>query len=245
TKYKGQDLGSLKGSGLVKKYRQHQAETATFRLAEFVGKLGNSPLHCQFVTEVRDGEGPADAIDKYGRFVGNVLVGNDDINLAILRRGWAVVALYNSMTRSEIEDCLAAWKVGRAAPGGIARYLTKTIGAFNPKLTYRGGAGAKFKLEGTRKFIHPKLYRRQCTWWAYRTNGTFKPGFDTFLTLSKHDVFYELAEFLDDAPYTAVQIPIEKMVEGGKKVVYRPEQVVFKDAPSTLYGADGKKLERW
>jgi len=245
TKYKSQDLGSLRGTGLVKKYRQDQGETATVRLAQYLGTLGPSPVPCQFVTELVDDEGPGDAIDKYGRFVGNVRINNVDINLEILRRGWAVVALYNSMRRGEIEECLNGWNMGRNTPSGIVKYLTKTIAAFEPDLLYRGAADTEVQQEGTRRFIHPKLYRRQCTWWAYRKHGTFKSGFDTFLGLSEHDVFYELDDYLDDAPLVAVQVPIEKMVKNGSEVVYRPDEVVFKDAPSKLYGPDGEQLEQW
>src|SRR4029450_1890565 len=70
TKYKGQDLGSLRGTGLVKKYRQDQGEPAPVRLAQYLGTLGPSPVSCQFVTEVVDDEGPGDAIDKHGRVSG-------------------------------------------------------------------------------------------------------------------------------------------------------------------------------
>jgi hypothetical protein len=40
-------------------------------------------------------------------------------------------------------------------------------------------------------------------------------------------------------------VPIEKMVKNGSEVVYRPDEVVFKDAPSKLYGPDGEQLEQW
>lgn len=245
TKYKGQDLGSLKGSGLVKKYRQHQAETATVRLGTYLRTLGTSPLPCQFFTEVDDDEGPADAIDKYGRFVGNVLINAVDVNLEILRQGLAVVALYNSMQRSEIEACLRAWNTGANAAGGIVRYITKTIGTFDAQLTYRKPAGAVIVSEKVQKFIHPKLYRRQCTWWAYKKFGTFRSGFDTFLTLSKNDVFFELSSVLDDGRFAAVPIPLDKMVKGGKTIMYGPDQVVFKEAPSRLYAIDGKVIDQW
>ena len=137
-----------------------------------------------------DAEGPGDTIDKYGRFVGNFIVGGVDINLEILRQGWAIVALYNSMQRSEMESCVTAWKAGVNAGNSIGRYLTRTIGAFEPALLYQPPATAVASSEGTRKFIHPKLYRRQCTWWAYRKLGPFKSGFDTFLTLSEKHVFF-------------------------------------------------------
>jgi hypothetical protein len=167
-----------------------------------------------------------------------VRINNVDINLEILRRGWAVVALYNSMRRGEIDECLNASNMGRNTPSGIVKYLTKTIAAFRAGPTLSGQ-------RGTRRFIHPKLYRRQCTWRAYRKHGTFKSGFDTFLGLSEHDVFYELDDYLDDAPHVAVQVPIEKMVKNGKEVVYRPDEVVFKEAPSKLYGPDGAELQHW
>lgn len=53
------------------------------------------------------------------------------------------------------------------------------------------------------------------------------------------------SEFFDDAPYTAVQIGIDEMVKSGEEVIYQPDEVVFKDAPSTVFSADGKELEPW
>ena len=35
------------------------------------------------------------------------------------------------------------------------------------------------------------------------------------------------------------------MVKHGKKVVYGPEEAVFKDALSILYAANGEKIESW
>lgn len=116
--YKGHDLWSLRGSGTVMPYRQHQAETATVLLSAYLGTLGPSPLHCQFFTHVQDDEGPGNAVDKYERFVGNPMIDRIDLNFEIPRRGLAVVSLYNSMRRSEIQACLDAWKIGRTVPRG-------------------------------------------------------------------------------------------------------------------------------
>jgi hypothetical protein len=110
--------------------------TTAVRLTEYLHTLGNSPLPCKFITEVIDEVGPSDAIDKYGRFVGNVRIHDVDINLENLWRGWAVVALYNSMNRTEIEDSLDAWKVGRSATDGVVKYMMKTIDSFDPDLFY-------------------------------------------------------------------------------------------------------------
>ena len=243
--YKGQPFGSLRGSGLVKKYRQRQAETATVRLGRYLSTFGTSPLSCRFQTEVTDHEGPADAVDKYGRFVGNVLVNEIDINLEILRQGLAIVALYNSMQPAEMEACLEAWAIGKTATDGVAQYQTRTIGEFDPQLLYQPPATATLTPEKTKKFIHPKLYRRQCTWWAYRKLGTFKGGFDTYLSLFPDDIFYERSSMRDEGFLAATPFQIEQMVKGGQKVIYAPDEVVFKEAGSQLFTAEGKIIREW
>lgn len=243
--YKGQPFGSLKGSGLVKRYRQRQAETATVRLGHYLTTFGTSPLPCRFQTAVTDHEGPADAVDKYGRFVGNVLINDIDINLEILRQGLAIVALYNSMTPAEMEACLEAWAIGKTATEGVVQYQTRTIGEFDPQLLYQSPASATLKPEKTAKFIHPKLYRRQCTWWAYRKLGTFKGGFDTYLSLFPDDIFFERSSMLDEGFLAATPFQIEKMVKAGRKVIYDPDEVVFKEAGSQLFTAEGQMIREW
>jgi endonuclease YncB( thermonuclease family) len=255
TKWKGKALGSLKGlkrpngTSLVTKYRQPQAETGTVRLATFLAQRANgAPLPVRFVSELDHEQGPGAAIDKYGRFVGNILVEPGtptevDINLWILEQGLALVALYNSMQRPEIDACVTAYARGANAQGGIARFVTKTITTFDPDLLYRK-KGSVIQNEAQARFIHPKLYRRQCTWWAYKAAKKFTSGFDTFLGLSKDDTFFETAEFLNSGPLSAIQIPLKEMVTGGK-VVWSADEVVFKEGSSTLYGADGGKLDNW
>src|SRR5262245_50758880 len=69
-------LGSLakaanNGVQVVFEYRQAQAETATARLGKHLAAKSSKPaIPCTFVTGLDDQKGPADAVDKYGRFVG-------------------------------------------------------------------------------------------------------------------------------------------------------------------------------
>ena len=247
-KWKGVPLGSLRGTGLIKKFRQTQAETAVVRLATWLATIGPSPLPCRFVSMIDHDQGPADAVDKYGRFVGNVFVrpGTNqatDVNLWILEQGLALVALYNSMRREEIDACVQAWARGSNAANGVCRFVTKKVGSFDAKCVYRK-KGSPLVDEGKARFIHPKLYRRQCTWWAYRKAQRFSSGFDTFLGLSKDDVFFETADFLNSGPLSAVQIPLNEFVAGGR-VVYSADEVVFKEGASALFDADGDRIESW
>lgn len=248
TKWKGKALGSLRGTGLIRKFRQDQAETAVVRLAAFLHSVGASPLPCRFVTAVDDDRGPGDAIDKYGRFVGNIYVrpgepSEIDVNLWILEQGLALVALYNSMRLEEIKACTEAWRRGTLAKDGISRFVTKTVGMFDPDTVYRK-KGSEVVDEGKAKFIHPKLYRRQCTWWAYKTAKRFTSGFDTFLGLSKDDVFFETPDFVLNGPLAAVQIPLDELVAGGK-VVYSADEVIFKEAAASLYTPAGERITSW
>jgi endonuclease YncB( thermonuclease family) len=247
-KWKGNALGSLAGTGQIKKYRQAQAETAVVRLAAFLASIGRSPLPCRFISNVDHEQGPADAIDKYGRFVGNIFMrpGSTrpiDVNLWILAEGLALVALYNSMTRDEIDACIQAWSIGGNAAGGVCRFVTKTVGRFDVKRLYRK-KGSDLQDERSERFIHPKLYRRQCTWSAYKNAKRFTSGFDTFLGLSKDDVFFETADFLNSGPLSAVQIPLDEMVAGGR-VVYSADEIVFKEGASTLFDRRGRRIQTW
>ncbi|MFO0697882.1 MAG: hypothetical protein U0236_01545 [Nitrospira sp.] len=232
--YKGQPFGNLKGSGLVKKYRQRQAETATVRLGRYLSTFGTSPLPCRFETVVTDHEGPADAVDKYGRFVGNVLINDIDINLEVPEQDLAIVALYNSMTPAEME----AWAIAKTATARAAQYQSRTIGEFDPQLLYQSPGSATLTSKKTHRFVHPKLYRRQCTWWAYRKLSTFKSGFDTYLSLFPDDIFFERSSMNTDGFLAATPFQIEKMVKAGRKVIYPPDEIVFEEAGSQPFTAE-------
>lgn len=236
-------LGSLAGTGLSRDYRQHQAETATVRLGGFLASKGSGRLACRFYSELDHDEGPAAAIDSYGRFVGNILVGRVDVNLWLLERGLAMIALYNSMSRGEINACLSAWNNGKGT--GIARYHTRQITKFDPALVVRA-KGSQIVDEGAGKFILPKLFRRQCTWYAYRKAGLLRDDYQKFLQRSdERDRYFELRDILAGGLNSARSRPFSTCVERGRKLLRRPEQIVFQEDASTLYDARGRPITSW
>ncbi|NJS36800.1 MAG: hypothetical protein HC765_10895 [Brachymonas sp.] len=174
--------GALKGTGLIKDYRQQQAETAVVKLAQFLQSFGSSSLDCTFTSELKATEGPGAAIDKYGRFVGDIILPDGtNLNLWLLEQGLAVVALYDSMLPHEIDESVAAWQRGRTKRTGIARYYSARFMAFDSDLEYRP-VGSPILPEATRKFIHPKFYRRQTSWWAFQQADIFEGDFGDWLT---------------------------------------------------------------
>jgi hypothetical protein len=229
----------------VFEYRQAQGETATVALRDRLKKASKQPtVPCTFVTQLDDKKGPAEAIDKYGRFVADILIGNSNLNHWLLEQGIAVVSLYNSLEDDELRAYLDAWSIG--SKKGIARHYSKTVLPFDPTLIYRK-KGAKVVSEGNNRFIMPKLYRRQTTWFAYNKLGKFPADLQAFLqTKDDTDRIYEITDFLDNG-LAAVQHPFSLCVKDGK-MTRKPEKIVFKEAPSALYSmqsGQAKKLTSW
>ncbi len=228
---KGSD-GKLKGTGLIKDYRQHQAETAVVKMAKFMKTLGGNPLPCKFVSQLKASEGPGAAMDKYGRFVGDVILPDGtNLNLWLLQQGLAVIALYDSMLPEEIDESLTAWQAGRAAREGIARYYNDQFTKFDPTLVVRA-LGSKVEDEKASKFLHPKFYRRQTTWWAFTQVKIFKGDFGDWLTEKGEQCWY-LPEFRKLGS-KAKKYPIYEREFDGDGIGWEPEEFIFPESPSSM-----------
>jgi endonuclease YncB( thermonuclease family) len=237
---------SLKGTGLFVDYRQRQAETGTNALRKFLKGMAdkNGIVPCVFDTNLDAGKGPGEALDKYGRFVGDILVGQGkkqvNLNLWLLEQGWAIVALYDSMLQDEIAATLKSWRKGKGQ-GSQPFYRAK----FEPfeRLEFRE-PGAKVQDEGKNKFIHPKYFRRYVTWFAHSTAKNITGTYLDFLE-SKAEEVYELDEFVTalkagkDKPHNIY--PLYDRGFDGDAVGWKPEQFIFLEAPSTVYTTKGGK----
>jgi endonuclease YncB( thermonuclease family) len=237
---------SLKGTGLFVDYRQRQAETGTNALRKFLKGMAdkNGIVPCVFDTNLDAGKGPGEALDKYGRFVGDILVGQGkkqvNLNLWLLEQGWAIVALYDSMLQDEIAATLKSWRKGKGQ-GSQPFYRAK----FEPfeRLEFRE-PGAKVQDEGKNKFIHPKYFRRYVTWFAHSTAKNITGTYLDFLE-SKAEEVYELDEFVaalkagKDKPHNIY--PLYDRGFDGDAVGWKPEQFIFLEAPSTVYTTKGGK----
>ncbi len=228
---KGSD-GKLKGTGLIKDYRQHQAETAVVKLAKFLKSFNNNPLPCKFVSELKVSEGPGAAIDKYGRFVGDIILPDGtNLNLWLLEQGLAVVALYDSMLPQEIDESIASWQAGRKNREGIARLYNDRFNKFDPSLEFRA-VGSAIRDEGDRKFLHPKFYRRQTTWWAFTQVDAFNGDFTDWLTQKAEKCWY-LPEFRELGS-KATKYPLYEREFDGDGIGWQPEDFIFAESASSI-----------
>jgi endonuclease YncB( thermonuclease family) len=233
---------SLAGLGLVKDYRQAQGETATVILSGFLNKHTNTNgvVSCQFVTYLRPGEGPASAIDMFGRFVGNIEIKKSVLNLWLLKNGVALPAIYSGMDLdNETTPVLEAWASGRTK--GIVPYYARAFGTFSPTRIYRAKAWPEPEKA---KFVHPKFFRRQVSWYAYSKAKFFKGTFAAFLKTSTEQVML-LDDYLDGQDSAQVLAIHDPKIMNASGLVIDPEKVVFKESRSQIFRKSGTPIVDW
>ncbi len=231
----------LGGTGIIKDYRQRQAETSVVKLREFLLTLGTTTVKCEFVSRVDDSEGPGDVVDKYGRFVGDILVGPRRVNLNhwILAQGLAVVSLYNSMTNAEVSAYVSHGKKGKSR--GAARYFSKTVVPFNSTLLLRRGGPVQSERDG--QFLHPKLYRRQTTWWAYKQVAGVTLSFAKALAAMGGNI-YDVDDFLAVGRRFAQAMPLATMINANR-IALSPESIVLHEDAGDIFDLRKIKITAW
>jgi endonuclease YncB( thermonuclease family) len=229
---------SLAGLGWFQPYRQRQAETATAKLRTHLLRMAadNQRLPCTFVSRLAESKGPADALDMYGRFVGDVLVGprQENLNLWLLEQGWAIVALYASMQADEIDESLAAW--ARGAGRGIRKHYREAFEPFEFLVFREPGAQTQAERD-SRPFIHPKYFRRYATWWAHHHAGGFAGSYADYLE-QRNEKVYRLSEFrawLDAGGAKPARYALYDRNTDGDQVSWPPQDFIFEETASKLY----------
>lgn len=231
---------------LTHAYRQFLGATSTKALHDFLSRAGEATLACRVFTHV---DAPNEVFDTYGRLVGDieVTVANRtvDINHWLVAQGFAYPTFYSSMNDDEIKAFLALAKTARTKKLPVWKHLAKTIPAFDfdlrePKINETGVLATD---KGP--VILPKLYRRYTNWSARKKAKVTSQNFQKFLgdgSGGKPDTCYEIGDFLANGVHSATPRNFADFVEGGKKIKFQPDGLVFGEAPSSLVGADGKAI---
>jgi endonuclease YncB( thermonuclease family) len=160
--YQPQVTGSG-GKGINHPFRQSLGETSADALHTIVGSFGLAEIPCEVTTEV---ELPSDVCDVFGRVVGNIVLkiggARIDINHRLLREGWVLPALYNSMSKAEIQAVLADHTVATQAKRGLfsKRIVTSVLAPFDPKKIERKGPASFKPFSDSGPVNFPKFFRR-------------------------------------------------------------------------------------
>ena len=247
----GSKLPSLKGTGTVRDFRQHQAETATVQLGSWLEQRagGAASIACRFVSLVRHEAGPADAVDMFGRFVGDVLLPGDtrSINEWELENGVALVSLYDGMAPGEIRACMAAAERAGPIAGTVVDRCTARITKFDPTLIYRDPDAEPVQAldEGARRWIHPKLFRRQASWWAFNSIGAYAGSFREWLAEhGRSDRVWPTDAFLELGRKAPNALLADCLDAAGTRLVPPAAQMIFKEGATSIYRPDAASGER-
>jgi endonuclease YncB( thermonuclease family) len=230
------------------------AALALHRLIRAVGSADQLP--CQFRTRVNTAP---DAIDKYGRFVGDIFVtvGGADVNLnnAMIEQGLAVSAFYESMLIPEITEKIAAAKIGAQVPNRLEKYYRAKVGKLNKRLKYapftaRAKANPPKIGDDQGKSIHPKLYRRLCAWTILRDGKAKRKNRPIPATYAGY--------LREDESLKTIQLTRD-FLKHGKAATKRDffqyfkantlkleqEEIIFAEARSYLFTNTGKPISGW
>jgi len=151
------------GKGINHPFRQSLGETSADALHAIVGSFGLSEIPCEVTTVV---DLPSDVCDVFGRVVGNIALkiggARIDINQRLLREGWVLPALYNSMSRAEIRAVLADHTAATQAKRGLfsKRIVTNILAPFDPKKIERKGPASFKPFSDSGPVNFPKFFRR-------------------------------------------------------------------------------------
>jgi hypothetical protein len=184
---------------------------------------------------------PNDVFDTYGRFIGDIIVpgkrGKDiDINLWMAQQGWAFPAFHTSMSNEEITKFTEAAAAAQKKRLGIwAGYQPKL--SFDASLLFKDPKASR----DTGPVSFPKIFRRLALDWVSKGNTKLH----TFLVAEKTPVrCYLTKELLEQGLTVAKQHNLAEFVTDSA-VTFKPADLVFQEAASTLYDKKNKKITGW
>jgi len=189
-----------KGKGLIHPFRQSLGETCADALHDFVETFGQAEIPCLVTTVVSR---PNDVCDVFGRVVGNLVLvmggSRIDVNQWLLREGWAMPGLYNSMSSAEIATVLADHATAKQDKRGLfsKNIVTSKLASFDPKQVERKGwpSFSPFSDKGPVNF--PKFFRRQAEHHVRIANSEAVPAdLRGLIKTKKDDVALSTNQFL-------------------------------------------------
>src|SRR5262245_19383233 len=152
------------GKGVNHPFRQSMGETSANALHGIVSAFGQPVISCEVQTVVAN---PSDVCDIFARVVGNLALvtggARIDLNQRLLREGWVLPGLYNSMSKPEILAVLADYDAAKQGKRGLfsRSVVTSALAAFDPKRVERKGPASFNPFSDAGSVNFPKFFRRQ------------------------------------------------------------------------------------
>ena len=230
-------------------YRQPLGEGATVALRKKLNAIASGEIDCEVVSSL---DQPNEACDTYGRLVGDLIIpraGKLNVNMWLLESGWAFPTFYSAMTEDEITQASKVSAAARKANRGVWKYATNFSRAkdFDWALRFRGkGAAVDPEQDMGRvgRIMVPKLFRRLSTWAVNRRAKMIDSTFVDYLR-KKPDELHLVSDFIEQGPSAAPVHRLDEMMSPAGKLLRPIEELVFREAPSTLYDSRGRRITSW
>jgi hypothetical protein len=138
-----------------------------------------------------------------------------------------------------------AWKTGRTIAARAGKAFEKALQPFDPLKNVNNAA-----LPDGGKVNFPKIFRRQATFWAEVAGPLTPQEFVKLLNKGlsgKPDTAYPLDYFLShiDKLDPKKRVTLVSKIGPQGQALFKPEELVFREDPSTLLDASGKKVTSW
>jgi endonuclease YncB( thermonuclease family) len=214
-------------------------------LQSFLEAGSGTVIHATFVTKINTAN---EAVDSHGRFVGDILVGTaaaQSINTWLVENGWAFPLFYDSMTDKEVQTLVNAWKIGKKIAARPQKSLRKPLQSFVP-----GRNVDNAKLPDRAKLNIPKIFRRQAQFWTQVAGPLTRTEFVALLNKGikgKPDAAFPLDYFLKNFKHLdpKKRVSLVDKISSQGNTLFSPEQLVFKEDPTTLLAANGHSVKGW
>ena len=167
------------------------------------------------------------------------------INTWLVENGWAYPLLYDSMMDTEVQTILDAWKIGQKIAARPGKALQKPLQSFNPNMNVNNA-----QLPDGGKLNFPKIFRRQAAFWTEVAGPLTKAEFVQKLNekrKGKPDTAYTLEYFLSHIDHLdrRKRIKLASKIGPQGQMLFKPEELIFNEDPSTLLDASGQKVTSW
>src|SRR5206468_4111529 len=144
-----------------------------------------------------------DVCDVFARVVGDLVLhiggARIDINHRLLREGWVLPGLYNSMSKAEIQAVLADYQAAKQGRRGLfsKNIVTTALAAFDPKRVERKGPASFKPFSDTAAVNFPKFFRRQAERFVRGAIGeNVGPDLRAFIATKPTDLALQTDRFL-------------------------------------------------
>lgn len=226
-------------------FRQYFAETATVNLWQLLKRhSGNQPeVECVFISH--NVNRPSDVCDVYGRFVGDLYLNEESININhwLLSEGWVFPAFYDSMLDVEIDRLLNCYQKGKSFADRLYQAYTPKIDRFDAQLQFRDPKDDPVyaPVADRGAVILPKFFRRWSVYNLYQKAGIDLGTFKEYLEEKSEDRVVLKEKLAQFRKKENVSIPLSKLLIDDT-VQKEPEEIIFIEGHSLLIDEKGEEI---